>query len=452
MKLFGNRKRAKHVRSRGRRAGGRGWLIAVCVALVLCGGGFALYRTALRPVERPAQQPQKAPAVQHMPDEPEEGRQPDGAETADDADKADAADVPTEQPVSFRDGVYNILICGTDGDGYRTDTIMIAHLDTNTQQTALMSIPRDTVVPTQSGGIMKINSVYAGGGESGIERLRSRLQTLLGFPVDGYFLVDLEAFEKTVDLLGGVWFDVPQDMYYDDPSQALHIDLKAGYQLLNGKDAMGLVRYRKGYASQDIQRTQVQQEFLRALAKQCMSLKSLTKLGELAGVFAEYVQTDLTVGNMLYFAKELMRCDLDELTTCTVEGEGAMINGISYYPLYDWSILSLVNAYFNPYDTQLTQESIQVITPELAKTYQKPAQDETTPAEDEAIDSGEENPDAENPETAQDDMPQTDTDWPLENGITQPDEPPDTDGIPEDIPMENDPLLWNEDDSQTENR
>ena len=75
-------------------------------------------------------------------------------------------------------------------------------------------------------------------------------------------LVNLEAFRETVDLVGGVEFDVPQDMYYQDPTQNLHIDLKAGKQLLDGEKAMELVRFRKGYASQDIQRTKVQQEFL----------------------------------------------------------------------------------------------------------------------------------------------------------------------------------------------
>lgn len=125
---------------------------------------------------------------------------------------------------------------------------------------------------------MKINSVYAGGGKDGMERLAARLKDLLGFPVDGYVLVDLEAFQKTVDLVGGVEFDVPMDMNYEDPSQNLYIHLQKGLQTLDGEQAMGLVRFRKGYATQDIQRTQTQQQFLKALAKQCLSVSSLTKL------------------------------------------------------------------------------------------------------------------------------------------------------------------------------
>lgn len=420
MKLFGNKKHPSHT-ARSRKKTKRAWPIALCALALVLGAGFAAYKISVRPIARPAQQTQDVKPTQTPEisgENAEETPQPEQTDT--DAEEA----VETVRPSSFRDGVYNILICGTDGDGYRTDTIMIAHLDVNTHETALMSVPRDTVVETQSGGLMKINSVYAGGGESGVQRLRERLNTLLGFPVDGYFLVDLEAFEKAVDLLGGVWFDVPQDMYYEDASQDLHIDLKAGYQLLDGKSAMGLVRYRKGYASQDIQRTKVQQEFLRALAKQCISLKSLSKLSELAAVFTEYVQTDLSLGNMLYFAKELMQCDLDEMQSCTVEGEGATINGISYYPLYDWSVLQLVNAYFNPYDTPITAENIYVVTPELAKTHQKPTQSETEPPDEE------------------------DGDFDPE----MPDEPSDEITIPDDIPTENDPSFWNEDNENAENR
>lgn len=264
-----------------------------------------------------------------------------------------------------------------------------------------MSVPRDTVVLTGNGGIMKINSVYAGGGADGMARLSKRLGAMLGFELDGYVLVNLEAFRETVDLVGGVEFDVPQDMYYQDPTQNLHIDLKAGKQLLDGEKAMELVRFRKGYASQDIQRTKVQQEFLRALAKKVLSVSSLTKLKEFADVFSTYVTTDLTVGNMLYFAKALMQCDFDAMKTYTLEGEGAMINGGSYYPLYAGKLVQVVNESFNPYDAPVTLDTVNVITPEAARSYQKPAEPE--PAEEPTElenpgETGEEPPDEEVPE------------------------------------------------------
>ena len=307
MKLFGNRRRAAHAAPRQKLPRGtRAAIIAVCVVLALTGGVFAAWKLLVKPVQRPSlSQPDPEPVSE--PDEAEPSVIRVTPHETEQPEEEPELDVPTEQPKALQDGVYNILICGTDDDGTRTDTIIIAHLDANDHTVALLSIPRDTPVATGGGGLMKINSVYAGGGKDGMERLAARLKDLLGFPVDGYVLVDLEAFQKTVDLVGGVEFDVPMDMNYEDPSQNLYIHLQKGLQTLDGEQAMGLVRFRKGYATQDIQRTQTQQQFLKALAKQCLSVSSLTKLREFADIFSQYVTTNLTTGNMVWFGKELLR-------------------------------------------------------------------------------------------------------------------------------------------------
>ena len=57
-------------------------------------------------------------------------------------------------------------------------------------------------------------------------------------------MVKTEALIEMVDVIGGVWFDVPIDMVYDDPTQDLHINLKAGYQKLDGDKAEQLLRFR----------------------------------------------------------------------------------------------------------------------------------------------------------------------------------------------------------------
>lgn len=412
MKLFGNRRRAAHAAPRQKLPRGtRAAIIAVCVVLALTGGVFAAWKLLVKPVQRPSlSQPDPEPVSE--PDEAEPSVIHVTPHETEQPEEEPEPDVPTEQPKALQDGVYNILICGTDDDGTRTDTIIIAHLDANDHTVALLSIPRDTPVATGGGGLMKINSVYAGGGKDGMERLAARLKDLLGFPVDGYVLVDLEAFQKTVDLVGGVEFDVPMDMNYEDPSQNLYIHLQKGLQTLDGEQAMGLVRFRKGYATQDIQRTQTQQQFLKALAKQflkalakqCLSVSSLTKLREFADIFSQYVTTNLTTGNMVWFGKELLSCDFDNMKTYTAEGEGAMINGASYYPLYAGKLLSVVNEAFNPYDTPISAGSLTVVTPELAYSYQKqadpapeiPETPETTEAPDEIPDLPAEDP-AEDP-------------------------------------------------------
>ena len=390
MKLFGNRRRAAHSKKGTLPRGARTAILIAAVVLLLCGSAFAAWKLLVKPVEHPAlSEPETEPPAEE--EAPEPSAVP-AAPQETEPEQQPEEDVPAEQPKSLRDGVYNILICGTDGDGTRTDTIIIAHLDANDHTVALLSIPRDTPVATGNGGLMKINSVYAGGGADGMQRLAARLNSLLGFPVDGYVLVDLEAFKKTVDLVGGVDFDVPQDMDYEDASQDLYIHLKKGMQHLDGEKAMELVRFRKGYASQDIRRTQVQQEFLQALAKQCLSVSSLTKIREFADIFNEYVTTNLTTGNMIWFGKELLACDFDSMQCCTAEGEGAMVNGASYYPLYAGRLLEIVNAFFNPYDAPIASDSLNVVTPEQAYSYQK--QPDPEPEAPEQPDEPQEEPEA----------------------------------------------------------
>lgn len=425
MKLFGNRRRAAHAKKSTLPRGTRTAILIAAIVLLLSGSAFAAWKLLVKPVERPAVSAPEPPAAGPETPEPSVVPVTPQEEEPENTPEEDE-DVPAEQPKALRDGVYNILICGTDGDGTRTDTIIIAHLDANDHTVALLSIPRDTPVATGNGGLMKINSVYAGGGADGMQRLAAQLNSLLGFPVDGYVLVDLKAFKKTVDLVGGVDFDVPQDMNYEDASQNLYIHLQKGMQHLNGEQAMGLVRFRKGYASQDIQRTQVQQQFLKALAKQCLSVSSLTKLKEFADIFAEYVTTNLTTGNMVWFGKELLACDFDSMQAYTAEGEGAMINGASYYPLYAGRLLEIVNAAFNPYDAPIASGSLNVVTPEQAYSYQKQPDPEPEAPE----------------EPEQTDEPQ---DTPEEPGDPEaPQEPADPDPIEDPFP---DDTLWEEPDT-----
>ena len=409
-------------REKRRLTGKQKGIIGIVLALaVLAGVATGIYKTLVKPPEKPQPVQEETQDANTQPEPEVKKPTIKHVVTKVDEQTGEEVEEETELPASHQTGVYNILICGTDDDGYRTDTIIVAHLNETTHDVALMSVPRDTVVLNGSGGIMKINSVYAGGGADGMARLSKRLGAMLGFELDGYVLVNLKAFRETVNLVGGVEFDVPQDMYYNDPSQDLYINLKAGKQTLDGEKAMELVRFRKGYASQDIQRTKVQQEFLRALAKKVLSVSSLTKIKEFADVFSTYVTTDLTVGNMLYFAQALMKCDFDSMKTYTLEGEGAMINGGSYYPLYAGKLVQVVNESFNPYDAPVTLDTVNVITPEVARSYQKPAEPE--PAEEPTElenpgETGEEPPDEEVPEDKNPD------DTESENPDTLPEETP----------------------------
>ena len=169
--------------------------------------------------------------------------------------------IQEEEELDYGDGVrprsdgerksedyYTVLILGRDtGGGGNTDTMLLASYDVTNQKATVMSIPRDTMVNVPW-DIKKINSVYPyyGGGDRGIQYLYKEISQLVGFEPDFQVIVEWEAVGQIVDAMDGVWFDVPRDMDYEDPYQDLSIHLDKGYQLLNGEQAMGVVRFRDG--------------------------------------------------------------------------------------------------------------------------------------------------------------------------------------------------------------
>ena len=140
-----------------------------------------------------------------------------------------------------------VLVLGvsTDLDSELTDTIMVASYNPNTQKANLLSIPRDTFTGKNSKKAIasqKINSLYNINRTP--EKTLAAINELTGLDIKYYVVVKTEALIKLVDAIGGVTFNVPIDMKYDDPTQDLHINLKAGEQVLNGDKAEQLLRWR----------------------------------------------------------------------------------------------------------------------------------------------------------------------------------------------------------------
>lgn len=242
-----------------------------------------------------------------------------------------------------------ILIAGTDRDGYRTDTIMLLSVDKADHSLRLLSIPRDTHVDAPY-SVPKINSAcgYAGGGKDGMEELMTQVSKLTGFMPDGYALVDLAAFVKIVDLMGGVDFKVPMDMRYSDPSQNLDINLSAGEQHLDGAKAIQLVRFRSGYAMADITRTSVQRDFVKAAFTQWAKPKNIVKLPVLMSILRQKVTTDLSVQNNLWLGREILSCGVSDMKMDILPGKPAYIGKGAYYVADKDAISSLMKSY-SPY-------------------------------------------------------------------------------------------------------
>ena len=262
---------------------------------------------------------------------------------------------------SRKDGVSTILLAGTDQSGARTDTLILLTVNRPEKSLSLVSIPRDTLV-NGSYAVPKINSVYGvnNGGEEGIDMLLTRVAQCIGYRPDSYMLIRLDAFVELVDALGGVTFDVPVDMFYNDPSQDLYIDLVAGTQTLTGKEAMGVVRFRSGYTDADLGRVQVQRAFLSALIDQAVSPEGIAKSPLLLQILMEHTDTDLSAQNFLWLAESLLFCDRSEIQTVTLPGSARMLGGGSYYVLDAEAVAQTVNTYCNPYETEITTDLLNI--------------------------------------------------------------------------------------------
>ena len=283
-------------------------------------------------------------------------------------DEPDQPVEPTREPLVRREGVYNVLLAGTDAEGYRTDTMMVFSYDTKTQRVGVVSVPRDTLIDRPGRESPKL--VY---GKGGVEKRREEISNMLGVPIDYYIKINLKAFVKVIDYLGGVDFYVPCDMNYDDPYQDLHIHFKEGMQHLDGQAVMEVARFRQNNKDEngnatgywDTGRTETQQKLLIALAKKVLSWNSLTKINGFVEIFNEYVSTDLDLSDMLWFASQAIYVDTaNGVSTATLNGDGdARYKGQSYcFQLDKQSTLDTVNTLINPYTRDLEMDELNIFT------------------------------------------------------------------------------------------
>ena len=208
----------------------------------------------------------------------------------------------------------------------------------------------------------------AGGSDTNM--LRSNIEDMLGVPVDFYVSVDLKGFIALIDQIGGVDFDVPEDMDYDDPYQDLHIHFKAGLQHLSGQQSMEVVRFRHNSdkdkpaygGRQDIGRIGTQQAFLKTVAQKLMKLENVPAMAE---TFLKYVKTDLTLGNLVWLANQALSMGgTDAISFATLPGDGAgWYKGKSFYTLYPEQVLEMTNSMLNPYATDITADEQNILVP-----------------------------------------------------------------------------------------
>lgn len=196
----------------------------------------------------------------------------------------------------------NILLLGADArdDGIagRADTIMVASIDPVTKKAYLFSILRDTYVKIPDRGNDRINSALVYGGP---HLAMKSVSDLMGIPIQYYIYTDFRGFEALVDSVGGVQIDVEKDMYYYDSFDDYEINLKKGLQLLDGDKALQYVRFRHDTMG-DYTRTERQRNLLTALAQKMQKTTSLIRLPSILQSVDPYIETNISMNNMLKLA------------------------------------------------------------------------------------------------------------------------------------------------------
>jgi len=236
-----------------------------------------------------------------------------------------------------------------------TDTILIAKYSPKNQTASLVSIPRDTYVGKNketATAYDKINARYAGSGISGV---LSAVNNLTGLNIQYFAVVDTKALRDFVDAIGGIDFDVPIDMDYDDSSQNLHIHLKAGMQHLDGEQAENVVRFRHNndgssypaeYGDNDIGRMKTQRAFMVEVLKQAVSISNITKISDVLKIVEEEVETNVTWEMMKDYIAAATEFDTSNIRTTGLPLTTQMINGVSFVLLDEKNTKAVVKEFF----------------------------------------------------------------------------------------------------------
>ena len=232
----------------------------------------------------------------------------------------------------------NILIVGVDSNGKnadkfkgtRSDTMILVNIDPGRHSINAISIPRDSKVYLAGDyGVQKINAAHALGG---IDLTIKTVEDTFGIKIDKYILINNEGVKKLVDALGGVPVYIEKNMYYNDNTAGLHINLTKGLHVLNGDQVEGYLRFRKDGLG-DIGRTSRQQWFVKAVLEKLQSPSVISKIPEVLNIASSYVKTNLSLYEMSHLAATLRNIDMNDVEFATLPGAPSKKGYISYWIL-----------------------------------------------------------------------------------------------------------------------
>ncbi len=227
------------------------------------------------------------------------------------------------------DDVINILLIGSDKRPSetvtgRSDSTMIATIDMKHHSLKLTSLMRDMYVAIPGYEDNRFNASYSYGG---VQLLYETIATNFGIRLDGYVIVDFEAFTNVIDQIGGVEISITQSEYehlIDYYKKGAVLKLRPGKNLMNGKQALSYARIRKE-GNGDFRRTERQRTVMQAIFTKAKTL-SLSELIDMMKSVMPYISTDLSNEEIISYMKTVVLMGTTELTQYRIPEDGTFTN------------------------------------------------------------------------------------------------------------------------------
>lgn len=222
------------------------------------------------------------------------------------------------------EGITNVLLVGVDGIDFdekyqRSDSMIIATLDSNKEKVKLTSLYRDTLVYIPGYGEEKMNLAFSLGGP---ELVMETIKYNFDVNIEKYIMINFAGFEAIIDQIGGVEIDVKEyqlhelNKYIGQATGGGDCPVeKAGLQILNGKQALSYARIRKGVGD-DYERTERQREVLFKVAEK-LQKTDVIKYFSIANKMLDYLRTNIGIMdglNMAYTISKFSNLETEQLS------------------------------------------------------------------------------------------------------------------------------------------
>jgi LCP family protein required for cell wall assembly len=261
------------------------------------------------------------------------------------------------EPVERGDPI-NVLLIGSDirpqagdaSDNANSDSLILLRVDTRRGSISMLSFPRDLYVDIPGVGRNRINVAFSAGGA---DTTLATVRQLTGEEINQYVILDFRGFERLVDKVGGVYIDVDRRYFNDNagrgPTSSYEaIDLQAGYQRLDGHDALDYVRYR--HTDDDFARIARQQRFLSEVKRQTKKLGNLFSLTDLRDIFVDNIETSIDdPRELISLLNAALTTEDDQIARVSVKGDPTTLSsGASVVMADATSIANAVQAWRDP--------------------------------------------------------------------------------------------------------